>query len=74
MSCACCATVSATTSGVTVRQVTMRSTVGEPFAEQQADVVPIGGEVCWSERFEMLHDGGDGRHGGDSLILREQAW
>src|SRR5262249_38461697 len=46
--------------------------VGAAFAEQQADVVPVGGERRRGERFEELRNGGYGRHGGASLVLEER--
>ena len=36
---------------------------GGPVAEQQADVVPVGGEGRRGEPVEDGADGGDGRHG-----------
>jgi hypothetical protein len=36
---------------------------GQPVAEQQADVVPVGREDLWGEAVEEVADGRDGRHG-----------
>ena len=35
-----------------------------PIAQQQADVVPVGGQVRECKALQELHNGGNGDHGG----------